>query len=120
MSFLGLIPQIGFTSVDGKVQENHFLAARFVDRLEARLTEMQKYLSEDERLEVLAFLPSGKAIDVDVVSYEDPSMITLQGQEQDTRKECSLLVHQSSLQLLVSVEKLQPDQPRKVVSFQNR
>lgn len=120
MSFLGLIPQMGFTSVVGKPQDNHFLTANFVDRLEDRLKDMQKFLAEDERLEVLAFLPSGKAVDVELVSYEDPSMIALHGREQDTGKACSLLVHQASLQLLVSVEKLQAGQRRQPVSFLRR
>lgn len=79
---------------------------RFADRLRSRLAEMQRDLKDDEQLEVVAFLPSGAAVRVDVVGYQSPALLTLKGREQHSGKACSILVHQSSLQILVSVEKV--------------
>lgn len=68
-------------------------------------------------LEVVAFLPSGKAISVDTMGYENPSLVLLTGWEQDTGKTRRLLADQSSVQVLVSVEPVQPGNSRKVLRF---
>jgi hypothetical protein len=96
------------------------VAGRFTDRLKSRLGEMQKELKDDEQLEVVAFLPSGTAVTVDSVGYESPALLTLKGHDQSTGKSCAILVHQSSLQILVSVEKVPVGQARKVTAFKMR
>lgn len=68
-------------------------------------------------LEVVAFLPSGKAISVDTMGYENPSLVLLTGWEQDTGKTRRLLADQSSVRVLVSVEPIQPGNSRKVLRF---
>ncbi len=70
------------------------------------LVEMQKELEDDEQLEVVAFLPSRAAVTVDVMGYQSPALLTLKGQEQTSGKACVILFHQSSLQILLSVEKI--------------
>lgn len=65
---------------------------------------MQRDLAEHEQLEVLAFLPSGQAISVEVVGYANPALVTLGGREQGGRRVRTLLAHQSSIQALVSIE----------------
>lgn len=96
------------------------VAGRSTDRLKRRLVEMQKELEDDEQLEVVAFLPSRTAVTVDSVGYESPALLPLTGHAQSTEKPCALLLHQSSLQILVSVEKVPVGQARKVTAFSIR
>lgn len=120
MSFMGLIPQISIPPIEPRGLDDPIFAERFVDRLKARLLDMQRELDENEQLEVVVFLPSGKAIDVESVGYENPALVTLHGLEQDSGRECTLLVHQSSLQILVAIDKIPLGQPRRVITFRTR
>lgn len=106
--------------MDARGMDDPTVAGRFTDRLKSRLAEMQKELRDDEQLEVVAFLPSGTAVSVDSVGYESPALLTLKGHDQSTGKSCALLVHQSSLQILVSIEKVALGQARKVMAFDIR
>jgi hypothetical protein len=117
MSFLSLLPQISIPPMEGRGVDDPRVAERFTDRLKSRLGEMQKELQDDEQLEVVAFLPSGTAVSVDSVGYESPALLTLKGYDQSTGKSCALLVHQSSLQILVSIEKVALGEARKVMTF---
>ncbi|MBI3357158.1 MAG: hypothetical protein HY038_10395 [Nitrospirae bacterium] len=119
MSFLDLLPQISIPSMEAKGVDDPTVARRFVDRLKSRLVEMQKELEDDEQLEVVVFLPSGTAVTVDAVGYESPALLTLKGQEQVSGKACAILVHQSSLQILVSAEKVPLGQAKKVIVFES-
>lgn len=93
MSFLDLLPQISIPPMNATGMDDSRLAQRFADRLKSRLEDMEKELADDEQLEVVAFLPSGKAVVVEAIGYENPALITLRGQEQESGKECTLLVH---------------------------
>lgn len=118
MGLMRLLPQISIPPMDVRGMDDPTVAGRFTDRLKSRLAEMQKELKDDEQLEIVAFLPSGTAIIVDSVGYESPALLTLEGHNQSTGKSCALLVHQSSLQILVSVEKVPVGQTRKVTAFE--
>jgi len=118
MSFLRLLPQINVPPIKPRGLDETFLAEQFVNRLKTRLAEMQRDLAEYEQLDVVAFLPSGQAISVEVVGYANPALVTLQGQEQGSGKSCTLLAHQSSLQVLVSIELIPSGYQRKVVNFE--
>jgi hypothetical protein len=120
MSFMGLIPQINIPPIEPRGLDEPHVAERFVDRLKARLLDMQRELGENEQLEVVAFLPSGKAINVASVGYENPALVTLRGLEQDSGRECTLLIHQSSLQILVAVDKIPEGLSRRVVTVRTR
>jgi hypothetical protein len=117
MSFLGLVPQTTVASIEPRSIDEPVSAEQFVEHLYVRLQDMERTLAEDEQLEVVAFLPSGKAISVDTMGYENPALVILNGQEQDTGKACTLLAHQSSVQVLVSVEPIQSGKSRKVLRF---
>lgn len=119
MSFLDLLPQISIPPIEAGGVDDPRLAQRFADRLKSRLEDMQKELADDEQLEVVAFLPSGKAVVIEAIGYENPALITLRGQEQDSGKECALLVHQASLQVLVSVERLAVGRARKLIRIES-
>lgn len=120
MSFLSLLPQINVPAIEPRGSDDSCQAEQFVSRLKARLVEMQRDLAADEQLEVVAFLPSGQAISVEVMGYDNPVLVTLQGQEQGSGKSCTLLAHQSSLQVLVSIEKIPFGAQRKMVNFEIR
>ncbi|MGQ0666611.1 MAG: hypothetical protein ACT4O4_06220 [Nitrospiraceae bacterium] len=115
MSFLDLLPQISIPPMEARGLDDPALARRFADRLKNRLADMQRDLQDDEQLEVVAFLPSGAAVMVDAVGYQSPALIILRGQEQVSGKTCAILVHQSSLQLLVSIEKVAVGQIPRVI-----
>ena len=120
MSLMKLLPQFSIPPMEAKGVDDPTVARRFVDRLKGRLAEMQKELEDDEQLEVVAFLPSGAAVRVDSVGYQSPALLTLKGREQATGKACAILVHQSSLQVLVSIEKVPAGQTRTMIAFDLR
>ena len=82
MGFLRLLPQISVPPIEPRGLDESFLTEQFVDRFKACLAEMPRDLAEHEQLDVLAFLPSGQAISVEVVGYANPALITLGGLEQ--------------------------------------
>lgn len=118
MSFLGLLPQISIPPMEVGGVDDPAVARRFADRLRKQLEDMQQELQDDDQLEVVAFLPSGAAVRVEVVGYHMPALIVLKGQEQASGKLCSILVHQSALQLLVTVEKIPVGQCAKTILFE--
>jgi hypothetical protein len=118
MSFLRLLPKISVPPIKPRGIDESFLAEQFVDQLKARLAEMQRDLAEHEQLDVVAFLPSGQAISVEVVGYANPALVTLAGREQGSGRACMLLAHQSSTQVLVSIESIPSGSQRRVVTFE--
>ncbi|HEY7531328.1 MAG TPA: hypothetical protein VH681_00940 [Nitrospiraceae bacterium] len=120
MNFMGMIPQISIPAIDPTEFNIPILAERFVDQLKSRLSDMQRELDEQEQLEVMAYLPSGKAILIESVGYENPALVTLHGVEQGTGKACTVLSHQSSLQILVAVDKIPVGQSPRVVTFRTQ
>ena len=104
MSFLRLLSQISVPPIEPRGLDESFLAEKFVDRFKARLAEMQRDLAGHEQLDVVAFLPSGQAISVEVVDHANPALVTLGGREQGSGMACTLLAHQSSIQVLNSIE----------------
>jgi hypothetical protein len=120
MSFLRILPQINAPAIEPRGLDGPFQAEQFVDRLKTRLAEMQRDLAEHEQLDVVAFLPSGQAISVEVMGYDNPALVTLQGQEQGSGKSCTLHAHQSSIQVFVSIESIPSGSQRRVVTFESR
>lgn len=118
MSLMSLLSPIAIPPLEAKGIDDTTVARRFADRLQHRLAEMQKGLEDDEQLEITAFLPSGTAVLVDQVGYENPALLTLKGYEQTTGKACTILVHQAALQILVSVEKIPAGRTRTPIVFQ--
>jgi hypothetical protein len=117
MSILGLVPHGHIAAVEPRSGYESISAQQFVERLHLCLQEMERNLADDEQFEVVAFLPSGKAVSVDDVCYENPALVILNGEEQDTGKICTLLAHQSSVQVLVSVEPIPAGSCRKKLRF---
>lgn len=118
MSLLDLVPQSRVASIEPRGVDEPVPAEQFVERPHVCFRDMERARSKTVSvLEVVAFLPSGKAISVDTMGYENPSLVLLTGWEQDTGKTRRLLADQSSVQVLVSVEPVQPGNSRKVLRF---
>ena len=117
MSSLSLLPTIDVPSIENTSANDLIAATRCADRLKSRLAQMQEELKHDEQLEVVAFLPSGAAVRVDSVGYQNPALPILQGQDQATGKDCVILLHQSSMQILVSIKKVPPGQAQRMILF---
>jgi len=117
MTFLGLVPDSSVASLEPRGGNEFISAEQFVERFRLRFQEMERTLAEDEQLEIVAFLPSGKAIAVETVGYENPAPVIRHCQEQDTGKSNTLLAHQSSVQVLVSVEPVLSGQSRRILRF---
>ena len=113
MISLRRLPQIGVPPIEPRGLDESFVAEQFVDRFKARL-------AEHEQLDVVAFLPSCQAISVEVPSYATPALVTLEGREQGNVRACTLLAHQSSIQVLVSIESIPAGSQRRVVTFEAR
>jgi len=120
MSFLSLLPQSSVSAIEPRGFDESLQAEQFVDRLKTRLGEMQRDLAEHEQLDVVAFLPSGQAISVEIVGYANPALVTLHGREQGSGKACTLLAHQASTQVLVSIESIPSGSQRRMVTFESR
>lgn len=117
MSILGLVPHSHVALLEPRGPYEPISAEQFVERLHLRVQEMERTLGDAEQLEVVAFLPSGKAVSITHVWYENPSLVILHGGEQDTGKACTLLAHQSSVQVLVSVEPIPTGCSRRKLRF---
>lgn len=111
MSILGHVSHNSAAAAEPYNGHEPVSAEQFVERLRLRLQEMERTLAEDEQLGVIAFLPSGKAVSVDSVCYENPTLVLLNG------RSCTLFAHQSSIQVLVSVEPISVGSCRKKLRF---
>jgi hypothetical protein len=117
MSFLGLVPHSAVSTIEPRGIEEPISAEQFVERLQSRFSDLERTLTKGEQLDIVAFLPSGKALSVDCLGYENPSLVILNGREQETGRRCTLLAHQSAVQVLVSVEPVEAGERRKVLRF---
>lgn len=118
MSLSDLRSLISIPSLKSRNNDVSYPGESFVDRLKNWVTTIEGTLAEDEQVEVLAFVPSGKTVHVSYVGYDNPSLVTLQGEEEETGKPCTLLAHQSTVQVLVTIEKLPLARSRRVIEFQ--
>lgn len=117
MSLLSLVSHAGIASIAPRCDAEQVTAGQFVEQLRARIQELERTLSAAENLEVVAFLPSGKAVAVNAIGFENPNLVILQGQEEETGKDCTMLAHQSSVQVLVSASPIRSGANRKVLRF---
>ena len=120
MSFLRLLPQISVPPIEPRGIDESFLAQQFLDRLKACLQRCSVTLQSMKNWTWLRYLPSGQAISVEVVGYADPALVILGGREQGSGRACTLLAHQSSIQVLVSIESIPSGSQRRVVTFEAR
>lgn len=93
------------------------MANTFVDRLQSWIAGVEERVEEDEQIRLVAPLPNGKELLVQYIGYYNPTLIALQGVLTDSEMVCDLLVHQCSVQLLCSIEKVGESESKRKIGF---
>jgi len=100
MSFLRLLSQISVPTIEPRGIGESFLVEQFVDRLKTRLAEMQRDLTEDEELDVVAVSPSQSSHFYGSHGLCQSGTRHAWRQGAGEREACTLLAHRSSIQVL--------------------
>lgn len=97
-------------------QENSYRSARaLLQRLSETVIEWRKQVEEDTQPAILAILNGGLQIDVQRMAQESFHGIRIEGLLNGNP--CMLLSHQSSVQLLCFVQKIEKEKPRRKIGF---
>ncbi len=91
-------------------------ACKYFDRIQETLEEMEKELKEDEILEISVPLNDGNQIHVESMGCKNMSMILIGGKYKNGEK-VEALIHQNSLQLLITKIKITKGEEKKFVEF---
>jgi hypothetical protein len=97
--------------------ENPNFVKMFVERLETQIEDLQLELSPNEQLAVRVLLPGGQRLLVQHIGYHNPTLVMLTVLDA-TGKECTLLAHQNTVQLLCETVPVEADKPRQKIGFQ--
>ena len=97
-------------------QENSYQSARaLLQRLSQTVTDWRKELGDDVQPAILAILNGGLQVDVERMAQESFHGIRIEGLLNGNP--CMLLSHQSSVQLLCFVQKIEKAKPRRKIGF---
>lgn len=97
-------------------QENSYASARaLLQRLSQTVAEWRKQLDDDVQPAILAILNGGIQIDVQLMAQESFHGIRIEGLLNGNP--CMLLSHQSSIQLLCFVQKIEKEEFRRKIGF---
>jgi hypothetical protein len=88
---------------------NKHLASHFVDQINQQEEEFAKTLSDDELYSLIVLLHDGSIVSVDKISADNPDMIVVEGINEGNQ-ELKLLIHMSSIQLILVKYKKLPDE----------
>lgn len=84
------------------------LASSFVERINFQEQEFEKTLADDEEYSLLVMLHDGSLIDVDVIGYQNPDMIVVEGVNEGNHN-IKLLLHMYNVQLILVKFKKESD-----------
>ncbi|MDD5528942.1 MAG: hypothetical protein PHX21_02810 [bacterium] len=104
------------TGKDASLSQVNNLASTFVERLEKWIREAENSLKPDERLVLKVILHNDREHQVSNVSYQNPNLIAFHCID-DLVTEKTILVHQSSVQLVYSIEKIDRDTEKEQIGF---
>lgn len=97
-------------------KENSYQSARaLLQRLSQTVTEWRKQLDDDVQPAILAIMNGGIQIDVERMAQESFHGIRIEGLLNGNP--CMLLSHQSSVQLLCFVQKIEQEKQRRKIGF---
>ena len=97
-------------------QENSYQSSRaLLQRLSQTMTDWRKELDDDVQPAIVAILNGGLKIDVERMAQESFHGIRIEGILNGNP--CMLLSHQSSVQLLCFVQKIEKEKPRRKIGF---
>ena len=102
-----------------KEREHRFESAgEFIRRLAHRVGKWREAVAEDEVPVVLAFLPTGDAVEVLTIGEDGHSSVVIEGLVDGSP--CMFISHQASLQVLCYTRKLEQEEvkePRRMIGF---
>jgi hypothetical protein len=102
-----------------KEREHRFESAgEFIRRLAHRVAKWREAIAEDEVPVVLAFLPTGDAVEVLTIGEDGHSSVVIEGLVEGSP--CMFISHQASLQVLCYTRKLEQEEveaPRRMIGF---
>ena len=97
-------------------QENSYQSARaLLQRLSQTMMDWRKELNDDVQPAILAILNGGLQVEVERMAQESFHGIRIEGLLNGNP--CMLLSHQSSVQLLCFVQKIEKEKPRRKIGF---
>lgn len=94
------------TNSNNTASEN--LASSFVERINQQEKDFEKTLAADEEYSLLVMLHDGSLIDVDVLGYQNPDMIIVEGVNEGNHN-IKLLLHMYNVQLILVKFKKESD-----------
>ena len=102
-----------------KEREHRFESAgEFIRRLAHRVAKWREAIADDEVPVVLAFLPTGDAVEVLTIGEDGHSSVVIEGLVEGSP--CMFISHQASLQVLCYTRKLEQEEveaPRRMIGF---
>lgn len=97
-------------------QENSYQSARaLLQRLSKTMVDWRKELGDDVQPAILAILNGGLQVEVERMAQESFHGIRIEGLLNGNP--CMLLSHQSSVQLLCFVQRIEKEKPRRKIGF---
>lgn len=97
-------------------QENSYQSSRaLLQRLSETVSDWRKQLGDDVQPAILAIMNGGIQVDVELMAQESFHGIRIEGRLNGNP--CMLLSHQSSVQLLCFVQKIEQEKPRRKIGF---
>jgi len=103
---VNITPPVPPTNSNNTAPDN--LASSFVERINHQEQEFEKTLADDEEYSLLVMLHDGSLIDVDVLGYQNPDMITVEGVNEGNHN-IKLLLHMYNVQLILVKFKKESD-----------
>ncbi len=111
-------PKFELSKADPKLFKNQLLADTFYNMIQKHITKTQARLKKDEQLIVLFVSGAGEEITVTHIGYQNPYLIILYGTD-STSRECSILAHMDSVQLVLRIAKVDPAKEKRQIGFLN-
>ncbi len=109
-------PPIKFPKVPIQEEINEYQSASvLMQALAKEATQWKEQLPDDFRPAILAILPGGLQINMHTLSQVTFHGIRIEGKMNDSP--CSLLAHQSTVQILCYAEEITPESPRRPIGF---
>lgn len=103
---VNITPPVPPSNSSNTATEN--LASSFVERINQQEKDFEKTLADDEEYSLLVMLHDGSLIDVDVLGYQNPDMIVIEGVNEGNHN-IRLLLHMYNVQLILVKFKTQAD-----------
>lgn len=119
LSFSSTLTPIPHTTVTleetCETNDNHKSAGVLMRRLADTVTQWRQQLPEDQQPAILAILHGGVQIQVERLAQESYHGIRIEGRM--SGNPCMVLAHQSTVQLLCFVEKVEKEEFRRRIGF---